>query len=79
MCVLCFSVAHVPCDRCMRRRVGAEYRPILDPKTKKPANCARCNNERYLLDLDRLRRWLSYGGRMPTPQLGTENVCEDRP
>lgn len=57
-CVLCYARAHAPCPVCMRRGVDGRYRPLKDRRGKAAIDCAHCNNERWVLDVDKLRHYV---------------------
>jgi hypothetical protein len=57
-CVRCYSIAHVPCPQCSWLDLRGKRHTQTKCGTRLPIDCGTCNNERWILDLDRLRRYV---------------------
>ena len=57
-CVACYARAHAPCPRCMEQHVGGKWSVRRKPRGKGDIDCAHCNNERWILDMAKLRHYV---------------------
>lgn len=55
-CFQCYAKAHVPCPNCMEQGVDRQFRVRRKGKGRAPVDCGYCNNERFILDVDKLRQ-----------------------
>lgn len=65
MCVLCYSIAHSPCPDCMVRSGRYRDKWSVRKVNKKEVKCDHCHNERWILDIKCLKKYLRMNGRMP--------------